>query len=194
PSFSVTGLTADTTYYFTVLAYDLAGNVSLQGNILEVQTTASAPIPYTSANANLSTVDWQAKDLFVSQQVGIATTPHEDYKLTIAGKVIAEGVKVALQGSWPDYVFLKEYRLPSLEEVESHILNKGHLIDLPSARNIKLKGIDLGEMDALLLKKIEELTLYILQQEKKIIELQKINGDLKILADRIIELERKMEE
>lgn len=192
-TYNIVGLSANTTYQISVLALDLAGNKSSSGNILELVTTDPGAIPYTSVNANLPTIDWHAKHLFVSQSLGIGISPVMDYKLAVAGNVIAEGVKVALQSQWPDYVFMENYKLPTLEEVENHIMEKGHLIHLPSAKEVEIKGIDLGEMDALLLRKIEELTLYILQQEKKIIQLENSNVELRLLSDKILNLEQKLQ-
>lgn len=192
-TYMVDGLSANTTYAFTVLARDLEGNTSAPGNTIEVHTMDLEAVPYTSYNANLSTIDWHARNLFASESIGIGISPVRDYKLAVAGNVIAEGVKVALQSQWPDYVFMENYKLPTLKEVENHIMEKGHLIHLPSAKEVEAKGIDLGEMDALLLRKIEELTLYILQQEKKINQLENSNVELKLLSDKILNLERKLE-
>ena len=87
----------------------------------------------------------------------------------------SEEVKVQLKNNWPDYVFTKEYKLPTLQEVEQHINEKGHLQNIPSAKEVqKNEGIELGEMNRKLLEKIEELTLYTIQQEKSINELKKI--------------------
>lgn len=87
-------------------------------------------------------------------------------KLAIKGKVITEEVKVELQGNWPDYVFENDYELPSQSDVEKHIDQKGHLIDIPNAKEVAENGVLLGEMDAKLLQKIEELALYTIEQEK----------------------------
>ncbi len=118
--------------------------------------------------------------------VGIGTTTiPTDYKLAVAGKILTEEVKVLLQNNWPDYVFSKEYTLPSLYEVEKHINEKGHLQNIPSAKEVaKNGGIELGEMNRKLLEKIEELTLYTIQQQKEIERLKK-------LEERINKLENK---
>jgi hypothetical protein len=79
---------------------------------------------------------------------------------------------VQLYASWPDYVFDKRYNLPPLSEVEQHIKEKGHLKDIPSAEEVSQNGILLGEMNAKLLQKIEELTLYIIDQEARIKKLE----------------------
>ncbi|WP_108246743.1 tail fiber protein [Muricauda brasiliensis] len=93
-----------------------------------------------------------------------------DAKLAVNGNIHAKEVKVDLTG-WPDYVFKEGYDLPTLEEVEKHIREKGHLINIPSAKEVEENGIELGEMNKLLLEKIEELMIYTLDQEKRL-ELQ----------------------
>jgi len=100
--------------------------------------------------------------------VSIGTTDPKGYKLAVAGNMIAESVKVKLQGTWPDYVFTKDFELASLKETERYIKDKGHLPDIPSAAEVKSNGIDLGEMNAKLLKKIEELTLVMIELNKKV--------------------------
>ncbi|WP_025614777.1 fibronectin type III domain-containing protein [Cellulophaga baltica] len=169
-NFVVSGLASETTYIFTVAALDVANNASLQSSELMVVTLAGVQpeINYTSLNSNLTTVDWTARDLYAEQNVGIGTTNTQGYRLAVAGNVVAEEVKVALQVNWPDYVFDKAYNLPSLEQVENHINENGYLIHMPSASEVEENGIQLGEMNAKLLRKIEELTLYTITQEKKI--------------------------
>lgn len=80
--------------------------------------------------------------------------------------------EVIVQNEWSDYVFAKDYSLRSLCEVEKFITEKKHLPEIPSADQVKTNGINLGQMDALLLKKIEELTLYIIEQQKQIDKLK----------------------
>ncbi len=80
---------------------------------------------------------------------------------------------VKTTGDWSDYVFADNYELRSLSEVATFIDKNNHLPGVPSAEEVVESGIDMAKMDATLLQKIEELTLYILQQEKRIAELEK---------------------
>lgn len=101
--------------------------------------------------------------------VGIGTTDTQGYKLGVNGKVAALEVKVAAYVNWPDYVFANDYALPKLADVEKHIKEKGHLPNIPSAAEVKKEGgISLGEMNKKLLEKVEELTLYLIEQNKNI--------------------------
>jgi len=97
--------------------------------------------------------------------VGIGiSSPSE--KLSVNGNIRAKEIKVETQ-NWPDYVFKSNYSLPSLEATEKHIKEKGHLPGIPSAAEAEEQGINLSEMNGKLLKKIEELTLYLIEMKKK---------------------------
>ncbi|WP_326981926.1 cell wall anchor protein [Chryseobacterium sp. MYb264] len=93
-----------------------------------------------------------------------------EYRLFVQDGIRAEKVKVDLASAngWADYVFKKDYKLNTLEDVEKHIQEKGHLPNIPSATEVVKNGINLGEMDAKLLEKIEELTLYSIEQNKQL--------------------------
>ena len=98
----------------------------------------------------------------------------------VTGLLCANEVRVSLSGlpCWPDFVFGKNYKLPSLAEVEQFITENQHLPNVPSAAEVETNGVALGEMNALLLQKVEELTLYIIQMEKRLAELEsKKNND-----------------
>ncbi len=103
--------------------------------------------------------------------VGIGTT-QPDQKLTVNGTVHATRVKIETTVPGPDYVFEKSYSLPSLDEVKSYIDKNKHLPEVPSAKEMEAKGIDVGEMNMLLLKKVEELTLYVIELKKELNELK----------------------
>jgi hypothetical protein len=104
--------------------------------------------------------------------VGIGTqNPDPLYKLSVNGKIRAMEIKV--ETGWADFVFTPGYRLRPLAEVEAHIKDHGHLPDVPSAQQVQAEGVDLGKANTLLLQKVEELTLYLIEQEKKVIEQEK---------------------
>ncbi|WP_316810320.1 hypothetical protein [Pedobacter heparinus] len=100
--------------------------------------------------------------------------PVSGYKLAVNGKIRAQEIKVEAS-PWPDYVFSKDYQLLTLQQTEQHIKEKGHLPDIPSAAEVKVNGIDVGEMNAKLLQKIEELTLYLIKKDKELSEERSIN-------------------
>ncbi len=90
---------------------------------------------------------------------------HLDARLSVDGTVVAKEIFVVVD-NWSDYVFNKDYALPELTEVENHIKANGHLPGIPSEKEVKENGISLGEMNAKLLQKIEELTLYLIDMKK----------------------------
>lgn len=96
--------------------------------------------------------------------VGIGTT-NPSHKLAVKGTIRAN--EVIVDTGWSDYVFAEDYDLATLSEVEAHIEQNGHLPDVPSAAEVAINGISLGEMQSLLLAKIEELTLHQIAQEKQ---------------------------
>ncbi|MFS4470794.1 cell wall anchor protein [Chryseobacterium sp. T20] len=99
------------------------------------------------------------------------------------GKIKAKEVEVKAN-VWADYVFKKEYQLRSLEDVEKHINEKGHLPNIPTAQEVLENGINVAEMNSKLLEKIEELTLYSIEQNKQ----------LKFQAEEIKMLKKQSEE
>ena len=102
---------------------------------------------------------WNVMTLRDNGNVGIGTTsPNE--KLTVNGTIYGKEVKVDLSVPRPDYVFEDDYKLPSLKELKSFIETNKHLPEISSAKDMEANGIQLGEMNMLLLKKIEELPLH----------------------------------
>lgn len=118
-------------------------------------------------------------------KVGIGTSS-PDEKLTVNGAVHATRVKVETTVPGPDYVFEKSYSLPTLDEVKSYIDENKHLPEVPSAKEMEVKGIDVGEMNMLLLKKVEELTLYVIEQNKKIEDLADDNKKNGVLIESLL--------
>lgn len=169
--------------------------------------------PVLSANnGDFSIQMWKDRNTWISTpfrinssgKVGIGTSTTGSHRLAVEGSIGAREIKVEATG-WSDFVFEENYQLPTLKEVESHINEKGHLKDIPSAEKVKKDGFFLGEMDAKLLQKIEELTLYTIDQEKKleaqdlkinkqdveIRELKALNKMFIDLQDRLKRLESK---
>lgn len=114
----------------------------------------------------------------IGGRVGIGTMNPAD-KLSVNGKIRCHEIK-AETANWPDYVFAETYKLPSLKETENYIKENGHLADIPSAADIEKNGQNLGEMNALLLKKIEELTLHLIEKDNQLSE-QKARTDAQFL-------------
>jgi hypothetical protein len=116
--------------------------------------------------------------------VGIGTENTRGYKLAVVGPLICERATVKLKSNWPDFVFDSTYKLPSLEETALFIDANKHLPGVPTAAAIDKDGLDIGEMNRILLQKVEELTLYLIElkkdnqtQKSRITELEKaVNG------------------
>ena len=120
------------------------------------------------------------QDSYVSIGTSSYTDNGETYKLNVNGKVRALGVKVYT--NWADFVFYENYELPTLLEVEQYIKENGHLKDIPSEVEVEQNGIELGEMNKLLLQKIEELTLYLIEKDK---QFRILENEIKILKEKI---------
>src|SRR4051812_21292665 len=96
--------------------------------------------------------------------VGIGTaTVGADYKLAVAGTIGAQRLKITAN-DWADFVFNPKYELPSLNEIEQFVKIYKHLPDVPTSQDVKKDGIDVGNMDKILLQKVEELTLYLINE------------------------------
>ncbi len=117
--------------------------------------------------------------------VGIGTpTPQE--KLSVNGKIRAKEIKVET-ANWPDYVFEESYQNQSLAEIEQFIKQNKHLPGVPTAKQVEQEGVELGEMNKVLLKKIEELTLLLIEKDK---ELTKEKEENKQQNKRLYEIEK----
>jgi hypothetical protein len=110
---------------------------------------------------------------YFNGNVGIGTTDTKNYKFAVNGSAVFTKVVVKPYGNWPDYVFHSSFRLRPLSEVEQFIKQHNHLPEVPSADEVEKNGLDIGDNQAVLLKKIEELTLYVIEQQKEIKALKK---------------------
>lgn len=154
-------------------------NVTLDGSVTQLGGgTGSGPFTVAQGNVGLDKIPTQKLDINGNIRtsgklmVGDINDPTintmTDVSLAVNGGALFTSATVKLNSNWPDYVFTQNYDLKSLEEVEKYIQEKGHLPNIPSAKEVTDSGIDLGAMDANLLKKIEELTLYSIEQNKMI--------------------------
>jgi hypothetical protein len=109
---------------------------------------------------------------YVSSDLRIGTTTQATgYSLSVNGKIACEEVLVQLNTAWPDYVFNDDYSLPALTDLEKNIKEIGHLPGLPSASQVEEDGIQVADMQKHIVEKVEELTLYTIQQQKMIDQL-----------------------
>jgi hypothetical protein len=138
------------------------------------------------ARASGGTTNWAGYfaegNVYVTNELRIgsgASSGASGYKVAVDGKIIAEGVRVQLSQDWPDYVFSDTYECMSLEHLEASIRENKHLPGVPSAAQVKAEGIDLGEMQTILMEKIEELTLHMIEMNERVKALEQENGDLK---------------
>ncbi len=122
--------------------------------------------------------------------VGIGTAS-PNAMLAVNGNIRAKEVKVET-ANWPDYVFAKNYELPSLQSTEQHIKDKGHLPGIPSGADVQANGVNLGEMNAKLLQKIEELTLYLIDMKKDAtVQKEQSNQQINLLKKDVEKLKTK---
>ena len=120
--------------------------------------------------------------------VGIGTTNPQSL-LAVNGTITAKEINVTLTG-WSDYVFEQDYKLKNLSEVESYIKENKHLPDVPSASNVIENGANLGDMNRILLQKVEEMTLYMIEMQKQL-EIQK--QDKELLKDELDKMKNQIE-
>ena len=148
--------------------------------ILSAAAGTDAPTPSIKFQTGRSNITGHTRMVIDCEgKVGIGTTEMGDHLLAVNGSIGARAIKVEVD-NWSDYVFDREYALKPLDEVEQFITKNKHLQDVPSEAEVLESGVDLGQMNATLLQKIEELTLYIIQQNKRIDELE---GTVQKLVD-----------
>ena len=151
-----------------------------QPNDNAIDPNSDTSTPNSSGISRIKFTDAAHKSnliIFNTGKVTVGTDQYDNdpnFLLYVKKGIKAEQVKVEIASAngWADYVFAKGYKLKTLEEVEDHIQEKGHLPNIPSAEEVTKNGVNLGEMDAKLLEKIEELTLYTIELNKQIKKLQ----------------------
>jgi hypothetical protein len=130
--------------------------------------------------------------------IAIGTSNPQGYKFAVNGTAIFTKVKVKTAGTWPDYVFAKGYHLPDLEWLEDYLAKYRHLPDIASEAEVKKDGIDVGDHAAALLKKVEELTLYLIEENKALKEQNAKQQDqatqMKTQQDRLDQQQKEIDE
>ncbi len=153
------------------IAADFGGNDNASDRLV-VGSGFGGKVIIGTHNYNLTS--WGG-DLLISPtggNVAIGTTAARE-RLSVNGKIRAHEIKVEAS-NWPDYVFEENYKIEKLEALESYIKTNKHLPEMPTAKEVELNGVALGEMNKLLLKKLEELTLHLIEQQKQINEQGKL--------------------
>lgn len=125
------------------------------------------------------TIDRNDGDTYFDGNMAIGGDYADGYMLSVSGKVICEEVRVNLKENWPDYVFKEDYNLLSIADLESFINDHGHLPNVLPAKEIEESGLEMGETQRIMMEKIEELTLYIIEQQKQIDALKNELKELK---------------
>jgi hypothetical protein len=144
---------------------------TLYGGSLAMVTSNSTPISFHTNSVERMRINASGQVIIGTS---LSTPLLAEYELAVGGSMIAEKVKVRKQSAgWPDFVFKKDYKLMTLPEIEAFVNKNSHLPEIPSAAEIEKDGQDLGEMNRLLLKKVEELTLHLIEQNKKLTEVVK---------------------
>ncbi|WP_196893326.1 hypothetical protein [Aureivirga marina] len=126
-------------------------------------------------------------------KIGNKKTTSTNYRLSVEGTIISKEVIVDID-EFPDYVFEKNYDLPTLMEVKKYIKQNGHLRNIPSAKEVKLNGVKIAELNKALVEKVEELTLYTIQQEEKISEQKELNKQLQLKVEELEKDKKRLED
>jgi hypothetical protein len=147
----------------------VVGNTNLQ-TVLVIKENGNVGIGSETPNAKLQINMQNINDLAFA--IRNQSETDDNIKIFANGEIWARRIWVR-QGNWPDFVFNKNYELLSIYEVKDFIVKNNRLPDMPSESEIIKNGLDLGDMNSLLLKKIEELTLYIIKQQEEIDSIKK---------------------
>lgn len=149
--------------------WTMSGNAGSSEVTNFIGTTDNQPVVFRTNNT-------ETMRILANGNIGVGISSPTS-KFEVNGIIRAKKV-IVTQSTWPDYVFETSYKLPSLESVSSFIKANKHLPEMPSASAIEKDGQDVGDIQKLLLKKVEELTLYVIEQQKEIQLLKERNEKL----------------
>ena len=186
------GTITPTAQFHTTGTVRLAGLTSDSTKTRVLVSDTSGNLFYRSASG--LTGPWQYVNGTVydsADNIAIGTSNPQGYKFAVNGTAIFTKVKVKTAGTWPDYVFAKDYHLPDLKELEDYLLTYRHLPGMASEAEVQKDGIDVGDHQAALLKKVEELTLYLIDENKR---LQAQAGQMKTQQDRLDQQQKEIDE
>jgi hypothetical protein len=167
-SYTDANLTPGNTYYYRIRTTNAGGK--------------SAYTAERAVNLPLENANTMCQNIFCDENGGVGIGTNNipaGYRVAVGGKIMAEGVKVELQSNWPDYVFDLNYKLTDIQDLKKYIDENGHLPNVPSARTIEENGIDLEKINVVLLEKIEEMSLYLIQMEERMKKLEEENERLR---------------
>ncbi|MBV7531178.1 hypothetical protein [Chitinophaga sp. sic0106] len=164
-------------YYGPYIGFSMYEVVSVGGQWTGLEQTSTDPgtaaydVPFQYSVFNDVNLGNALYVNYSNGNVGIGTAAGTSSKLSVKGEIKATKVRVTTS-DWPDYVFAKDFQLRSISDLAGYIAANQHLPEMPAAEKVEKEGIDVGEMNKLLLKKIEEMSLYIIQLDKRVKELE----------------------
>ena len=164
--------------YGLLVSANNSGTGATYGVFSTVNNNASTKSAYGLYTSAVNSKDWGLYSIgrnYISGDLRINTQddPYNGiYALIVNGRIISEEVLIQNSNSWPDYVFDESYELMPLKQLEQSIKEHHHLPNIPPASQLEKEGVPIGEIQIKMMEKIEELTLYIIQQQKEIDELK----------------------
>jgi len=179
----------------TFMSFGVKADNTVSNGWLSSDASLNSRLAMTMGNGGFSFLSANQQSTAINSPVTMA----EVMKITTAGNAALQGkfeakeIKVTLTPT-ADFVFENDYNLPKLEEVEKHIKEKKHLPEIASAKEMEKEGVNVGEFQTKLLQKIEELTLYTIEQNKRIKQLNEENKELKSKFDEITDLKKQVQQ
>ena len=162
PAYVDSNLTPETQYSYRAYARDKSTNQNETGYAATMSATTPAAGGSSPWSVSGSTIYLEEGNV----AIGTTSVP-TGYHFAVDGKMIAEEIEVKMSDNWADFVFEQDYMLQPLDDIETFIKEHKHLPEIPSADEVQEKGVNLGEMQVKLLKKVEELTLYMIELKKE---------------------------